>query len=150
MDGVTLSTTALKEKFTTAVKSGVATILNIEQSAVSIYSTYASVRRRLTEVSDSRNLHGAEAGTKAVYTVTMSGTTKDVIQSSLTTNKNAIVTALSNNGFSGATVRDAEVVEGSPSSSTTSSKSSAPGGTTLHVAIMICALAAVTIQSTLL
>ena len=98
------------------------------------------------EVGDSRNLHGDSSGINTVYTVTKAGTTKTDVQNSLNTNKNIIVTGLSAVGITGTTVRDSAVTL----SSTTASKSSASSGTSSHVAIMICALAAVMIPTTLL
>ena len=149
MDGLSLPTTEKKLLFTTVIKTAVAAILKIDMSAVSVYSTFVSARRRLTEVSDSRNLHGAQAGINAVYLVTMSGTTASALKDTLTLSASVIEASLSTAGFADVSVGTAAVALGSPST-TTASKSSATSRTTSHVAIMICALAAVMMQGTLL
>ena len=136
-----------KTFFTQAIKTAVAAILRIDQSAVSIYSTFPSSRRRLMEVGDSRNLHGAQAGINTVYLVTKAGTTSTDLATVLTASTDTIVSALSAVGLSGTTVREATVTV---ASSSTTPKSSASSGTSSHVAIMICALAAVMIPTTLL
>ena len=102
------------------------------------------------EVGESRNLHGdAGAGIATVYTVTKAGTTRTEIQSTISMNKNIIVTGLTAVGITGTSAGDPLVSLGSPSA-TTASKSSASSGTSSHVVILICALAAVMIPTTLL
>ena len=136
-----------KTFFTQAIKTAVAAILRIDQSAVSIFSTFPSSRRRLMEVGDSRNLHGAQAGINTVYLVTMAGTTSTELATVITASTDTIKSGLAAVGLSGATVREATVTLASPP---TSPSSSASSGTSSHVAIMICALAAVMIPTTLL
>ena len=154
MDGLVLITAARTTVFKQAIQAAVASILGIDKSAVSVYSTNASRRRRLqgvSEVIESRNLHGGQAGVSAVYIVTMAGTSVTALAATMTEGASAISDTLSSTGFPGTSVGEAEVVLGSPSStSTTGSKSSASSGTTSHLAVMICALAVVIIQSALL
>ena len=102
------------------------------------------------EVGESRNLHGdAGAGIATVYTVTKARTTITEIRSALSMNKNIIVSGLTAVGITGTSIRDPVVTLGSPGA-TTASKSSASSGTSSHVAILIFALAAVMIPTTLL
>ena len=152
MDGVTLITTQRTLQFKLAVKVAVSKVLKIDQSAVVVYSTSVSSRRRLMEVSDSRKLHGAQAGVCAVYIVTMPGTTTTALATTLSMATANISSTLLTYSFTGTTIREATVVLGNPSKSTTTtgSKSSASSGTRSHVAVMICALAVVIMQSVLL
>ena len=151
MDGVTLITTQRTLQFKLAVKVAVSKVLKIDQSAVVVYSTSVSGRRRLVEVSDSRKLHGSQAGVSAVYIVTMPGTTTTALATTLSGATANISSTLSSYSFTGTTIREATVVLGNPSKSTTTgSKSSASSGTRSHLAVMICALAVVVMQSVLL
>ena len=151
MDGVTLITSQRTLQFKLAVKVAVSKVLKIDQSAVVVYSTSVSSRRRLMEVSDSRKLHGSQAGVSAVYIVTMPGTTTAALATTLSGATANISSTLSIYSFPGTTLREAKVVLGNPSASTTTgSKSSASSGTRSHLAVMICALAVVIMQSVLL
>ena len=136
-----------KTLFTQAIRTAVAAILRIDLSAVSVFSTFPSARRRLMEVGDGRNLHGAEAGINTVYLVTKAGTTITELATVISGSTDTIVSGLAAVGISGTTVRAATVTAGSPPGS---AKSSASSGTSSHVAIMIYALAAVMIPTTLL
>ena len=114
MDGVTLVTTMRTLQFKLAVKDGVSKVLGISKSAVVVYSTSASRRRRLMEVSDSRNLHAGAAGVSAVYIVTMSGTSATALSTTLSEGAPTISATLSSYGFSGTTIAEAVAVLGNP------------------------------------
>ena len=148
-----LITASRTSQFKQAIQAAVASVLGIDKSAVSVYSTNAS-RRRLTgvsEVSYTRNLHGGLAGVSAVYVVTMAGTTATALAATMSGATSSLSNTLSTYGFIGTSIGEASVVLGSPSPSTaTGSKSSASSGTRSHVAIMICAIAVATVQSVLL
>ena len=151
MDGVALITYPRRMQFELAVEVAVSKVLGINQSAVDVYSTSVSSRRRLMAVSDSRELHGSKEGVNAVYIVTMSGTSVTALATTLSGASGYISSTLSSYGFTESTIREATVTLGNPSKSTsTGSKSSASSETRSHVAIMICALAVVVIQSVLL
>ena len=155
MDGLTLATPARTLDFKLAFKDAVSKVLGIEKSAVVVYSTNVAGRRRLMGVSDSRKLDGAVAGISAVYLVRKSGTTTFALATILTASTAIMSNTLSAAGFTGTTIEEAKVVLGNPSASTTTttttgSKSSASSGTRSHLAVMICALAVVVMQSVLL
>jgi hypothetical protein len=153
MDGLLLLTASRTSQFKLAIQAAVASILGLDKSAVSVYSTNASRRRLMgvSEGSQTRNLHGGLAGVSAVYVVTMAGTTATALAATMSGATSTISNTLSTYGFIGTTINEATVVLGSPSpTSPTGSKSSASSGTRSHVAIMISALAVVIVQSVLL
>jgi hypothetical protein len=153
VDGLTLASPARTLDFKLAFKDAVSKVLGIEKSAVVVYSTNVDGRRRIMGVSDSRKLDGAVAGISAVYLVRKSGTTAAALATTLSGATASMSNTLTSYGFTGTTVEEAKVTLGNPSTSTTTttgSKSSASSGTRSHLAIMICALAVVVIQSALL